>query len=55
MVDLSPLFGLRITTPRLELRFPTLDELVELANVARAGVHPPDTMPFRVAWTDASG
>ena len=55
MVDLSPLSGLRITTPRLELRFPTLDELVELANVARAGVHPPDTMPFRVAWTDASG
>jgi RimJ/RimL family protein N-acetyltransferase len=49
---LSPLFGLRLRTPRLELRLPTDDELVELRELARAGVHPPEEMPFAVAWTD---
>ncbi|MFI6085373.1 GNAT family N-acetyltransferase [Streptomyces sp. NPDC051217] len=49
-----PLYGLRITTPRLELRLPDLDELSDLAAVAAAGVHDEDTMPFSVAWTDAS-
>jgi len=52
---LSPLFALRIRTPRLELRLPVRDELGELAHVARAGVHPPEQMPFRVAWTDSAG
>jgi RimJ/RimL family protein N-acetyltransferase len=51
-MDLSPLFGLRLTTPRLVLRLPTPDELAELREVARAGVHPPELMPFAVAWTD---
>ena len=46
-----PLFDLRITTPRLELRYPD-DELVSrLAVLAAEGIHPPDTMPFRVPWT----
>jgi RimJ/RimL family protein N-acetyltransferase len=48
----DPLFGLRLRTPRLELRLPTHDELVELREIARAGVHPPDEMPFEYAWTD---
>ncbi|HEY2183122.1 MAG TPA: GNAT family protein [Gaiellaceae bacterium] len=51
-MDVPPLFGLRLRTPRLELRLPTHDELVELREVAHAGVHPPEEMPFAVAWTD---
>ncbi len=50
--DLAPLYGLRLRTPRLELRLPTHDELVELRDVARAGIHPPQEMPFAVPWTD---
>lgn len=49
-----PLYDLRITTPRLELRLPNLDELSELARVAAAGVHDEGWMPFAVAWTDVS-
>ena len=51
-MDVSPLFDLRLRTPRLELRLPTHDELAELREVAHAGVHPPEEMPFAVAWTD---
>jgi RimJ/RimL family protein N-acetyltransferase len=47
-----PLFDLRIRTPRLELRAPTDDDLLALLEVARAGVHHPERMPFAVAWTD---
>ncbi|WP_329147007.1 GNAT family N-acetyltransferase [Streptomyces niveus] len=49
-----PLYDLRITTPRLELRLPDLDRLSELAAVAAAGVHDADRMPFVAAWTDVS-
>ncbi|MGP3982325.1 GNAT family N-acetyltransferase [Streptomyces sp. KR80] len=48
-----PLYGLRITTPRLELRVPDLELLDELAAVAADGVHDPAVMPFTVPWTDA--
>ncbi|GAA3428445.1 GNAT family N-acetyltransferase [Streptosporangium sandarakinum] len=48
-----PLFGLRVTTPRLELRFPSLDDLDALAGLAAEGVHDPGVMPFLFAWTDA--
>ena len=53
LVDHFPLVGLRLTTPRLELRLPSLDELAELADLAAGGVHEPDTTPFIVPWTDA--
>lgn len=46
-----PVLDLVVRTPRLELRpvdEPTAFALVDLAS---AGVHPPDTMPFAVAWT----
>ncbi|MEV0776377.1 GNAT family protein [Streptomyces sp. NPDC050433] len=49
-----PLYALRITTPRLELRLPDLERLSELATVAAAGVHDENWMPFAVAWTDAT-
>jgi RimJ/RimL family protein N-acetyltransferase len=47
-----PFFGLRITTPRLELRMPDDEDLAELFEAARAGIHAADTMPFSVPWTD---
>jgi RimJ/RimL family protein N-acetyltransferase len=47
-----PLFGLRVHTARLELRYPSDDDLEELARVAAAGVHDPAVMPFVVPWTD---
>jgi RimJ/RimL family protein N-acetyltransferase len=48
-----PLFGLRVVTPRIELRHPD-DEIVgELAALTAKGVHDPATMPFMVPWTDA--
>jgi hypothetical protein len=55
VIDVSPLYGLRLATPRLELRLGSRAELEALAEVARAGIHPPDEMPFAVPWTDASG
>ncbi|MDQ3937764.1 MAG: GNAT family N-acetyltransferase [Chloroflexota bacterium] len=47
-----PLFELRIRSPRLELRLPTEAELLDLLDVAGAGIHPPEEMPFAVPWTD---
>ncbi len=48
-----PLTRLRIRTPRLELRLPTVAELRRLYGVAAAGIHGPAEMPFEVAWTDS--
>ena len=50
--DLWPFFGLRINTPRLELRLPTDADLEALVELARNGVHDPATMPFTTPWTD---
>lgn len=47
-----PLSRLRIRTPSLELRLPTVAELHELYEVARSGIHDPGFMPFALAWTD---
>ncbi|MEK6719718.1 MAG: GNAT family protein [Chloroflexota bacterium] len=48
-----PLFGLRVrTADGLELRLPTDEQLATLIEVARAGIHPPEEMPFAFAWTD---
>lgn len=47
-----PLAGLRVRTPRLELRYPTDETLAELVDVAASGVHDPAEMPFLTAWTD---
>lgn len=54
-MDTQPLYGLRVRTPRLELRLGSRDEIVELGRVAEQGVHPPEEMPFAVAWTDRIG
>ena len=47
-----PLTRLRLRTPRLELRLPTVFELRQLYQVAAAGIHDPSFMPFEAAWTD---
>lgn len=55
VTDVSALHALRLRTPRLELRLGGRSELEALAEVAMAGIHPPDEMPFAIAWTDATG
>jgi RimJ/RimL family protein N-acetyltransferase len=47
-----PLYGLRIRTPRLELRLPDEADLDDLIDVALDGVHDPAQMPFDIPWTD---
>jgi RimJ/RimL family protein N-acetyltransferase len=47
-----PLFDLRIRTPRLELRPPDDEVVVELARIAGQGIHDPETMPFMIPFTD---
>jgi RimJ/RimL family protein N-acetyltransferase len=46
-----PIFGLRIRSERLVLRLPTDDDLLVLLDLVRAGIHPPDEMPFAVPWS----
>lgn len=48
-----PLTRLRVRTPRLELRLPTVAELRRLYAVAVAGIHDPAEMPFEIPWTDS--
>src|SRR5277367_2832909 len=48
-----PLFDLRVITPRLQLRLPTDDDLLDLiAIINDQGIHDPATMPFTHPWTD---
>jgi RimJ/RimL family protein N-acetyltransferase len=48
-----PLFDLRVTSPRVELRYPTDDDLFALAAILQDGIHDPSTMPFLRPWTRA--
>jgi RimJ/RimL family protein N-acetyltransferase len=48
-----PFFDLKITTPRLELRYPNDDDLFALVGVLSEGIHDPATMPFSEPWTRA--
>ncbi|GIF98666.1 GNAT family N-acetyltransferase [Catellatospora citrea] len=52
LIDHFPLVGLRITTPRVQLRLPDAEELAALADVAADGVHDPAYMPFRIRWSE---
>ncbi len=49
---LFPPLRVRVTTPRLELRLPTDEEIVALDALAGEGIHAPDFMPFGFPWTD---
>ena len=46
-----PLFGLRLRTEHLALRLPTDEDLPAFVDLGKAGIHPPDEMPFGVAWS----
>ncbi len=52
IADHFPPMGLRLNTPRLQLRMPSDSDLSQLAAAAVAGVHDPEQMPFIVPWTD---
>ena len=52
ITDHWPLYGLRLRTPRLELRLPDPADLSALADAAAAGVHDPAIQPFTTPWTD---
>lgn len=52
LLDVWPLFALRLITPRLELRPVRDEDLPGLAAAALAGVHHPGRSPFAMPWTD---
>ena len=52
IADYWPLMGLRLRTPRLELRLPTDEELVGLAQVAVKGIHRSGERPFFSRWPE---
>jgi RimJ/RimL family protein N-acetyltransferase len=52
LIDVFPLYGLVLRTPRLELRLPSPEQLAALGELADSGVHDPAVMPFAVPWTD---
>jgi RimJ/RimL family protein N-acetyltransferase len=54
LTDYLPIYRLRLHTERLELRLPDFDDLAALADVAAAGIHGPDFMPFTTPWTEAA-
>jgi RimJ/RimL family protein N-acetyltransferase len=54
MNDPWPLRHLVLRTPRLVLRPDDDAGLLELAEEARLGVHPPELMPFLTPWSDAA-
>lgn len=54
-MDLTALYGLRLRTDRLELRWPDDEEIDALGRLAQTGVHDSGDMPFLVPWTDALG
>lgn len=47
-----PLSGLRVRSPLIELRWPSLRDLDGLASRGAEGVHDPSVMPFFSQWTD---
>jgi RimJ/RimL family protein N-acetyltransferase len=53
LAPIWPPARIRITTPRLELRMPTDDDVVRLMDAAVHGIHEPTQMPFAMPWTDA--
>jgi RimJ/RimL family protein N-acetyltransferase len=47
-----PLFGLTVRTPWVTLRYPDDHDLIAVVELAARGIHPRDTMPFSIPWTD---
>jgi RimJ/RimL family protein N-acetyltransferase len=53
LADIWPPFGLRVTDGALEMHPVTDDDIPELVDLVRAGIHDPSRMPFAMPWTDA--
>lgn len=53
LLDVWPLFGLTLTSPRLTLRIVRDDDIPALLEAAYPGIHDLARMPFMVPWTDA--
>lgn len=53
--DLLPTADLVVRVGEVELRGITDDVLCGLVDLARAGIHPPDEMPFYRPWSQATG
>jgi RimJ/RimL family protein N-acetyltransferase len=51
-LDIWPVLGLRVRTPRLTLRPVDLDLCFAVAELASGGIHDPAEMPFLRPWTD---
>jgi RimJ/RimL family protein N-acetyltransferase len=49
LTEVFPLFGLRVRTPRLELRYADDEDLLELGVMAQ-DIHGPDERPFAQPW-----
>lgn len=54
MLNNWPLTGVTVRTGRVELRWPTPEDLDALADRAVEGVHAPGFMPFFSQWTDGT-
>lgn len=54
LTDYLPIYRLRLRTERLELRLPDFEDMAALADVAAAGIHGPEFMPFIVPWTETT-
>jgi RimJ/RimL family protein N-acetyltransferase len=54
MADHWPPFRLRLRAGDLELRVVSDDDIPGLVELALAGIHPPEAMPFAEPWTMAS-
>ncbi|WP_314215297.1 GNAT family protein [Pseudarthrobacter equi] len=52
MSSIWPLFDLQLTTPRLELRPITDQDIPAAVNAARSGIHDAARSPFSTPWTE---
>ncbi len=53
MSSIWPLYDLKLTTPRLELRPVTEQDIPAAVDAARSGIHEPGRNPFSTAWAEA--
>ncbi|ACL39237.1 GCN5-related N-acetyltransferase [Pseudarthrobacter chlorophenolicus A6] len=53
MSSIWPLYDLKLTTPRLELRPITDQDIPAAVAAARSGIHEPGRNPFSTAWAEA--
>lgn len=51
LAEYYPAFGLSVKTPRLSMRMPDDDDILDLAELAARGIHPPGQTPFATTWS----